>query len=177
MQKKIIILFLISFTSLFLIHSDIKLEKVAVVNLDDVIKTVFSGKSGVLQDIKKDKDDLQSGLNKINDNIMKLRALRLKATDDSQKTDYDKKIDELEKNYADFYKINNYKIEKKLSTVKDSLLKEIYVQVKKIAENEGYSLVLDAKSDFIFYYSVDADITSKVIDYFNKNFGDKKDTH
>lgn len=153
------------------------MEKVAVINIDDVISTVFSGKSGVLQEIKKDKEDLQNGLNKINENLMKLRALRLKATDENQKIDYDKKIDELEKNYADFYKVKNYQIEKKSNSVKSSLMKEIYLQVKKIADTEGYSLILDAKSDLIVYYSVDSDITSKVIDYFNKNYGEKSSTH
>ena len=99
MNKKIILLILMAFSGLFLINADIKLDKVAVINLDDVISTVFSGKSAVLQDIKKDKEDLQNGLNKINDNLMKLRALRLNATDENQKLDYDKKIDELEKEY------------------------------------------------------------------------------
>ena len=55
-------------------------------------------------------------------------------------------------------------------------LPEIYSAVKRIASLEGYSIVLDSEDGSIFYYTIDADITEKVIAFFEDRYGEKEET-
>ncbi len=173
-MKKIILFNIIFLFSIFNIFSDVKIERIAVINLEEVILTVFAGNSTVIQDIKKEKEDLQEKLNKIKENIMKLEAMKLKTQDSNLKITYDQKIAQFEKEYSDYYKLKSYEIQKKMNNIEGSLLKEIREKVKQIAETEGYSIVLDAKSDNIFYYSQENDITEKVIAFFKNKYGEEK---
>ncbi|MBR3731187.1 MAG: OmpH family outer membrane protein, partial [Spirochaetales bacterium] len=63
-----------------------------------------------------------------------------------------------------------YKIEQKVKSIQGPILKEIYDVVQRISEKEGYSLIMEAKTEGIFYYSVDSDITQKVVDFFNNSY-------
>ena len=174
MKKNIIILFIL-ITLAFSLFSDAKIFKVAVINLEEVITTVFAGNSGVIQEIKKDKENLQNRLNRIKENIMRLEAKRLKTNDSNLKLTYSQKIAQLEKDYSDYYKLKSYELQKKMDNLEGSVLNEIRQKVKQIAEVEGYSIVLDAKSEAIFYYTTDIDITQKVIEYFKKTYGDEEE--
>jgi outer membrane protein len=175
-MKKLFIIFYISLILISNIFSDAKIDKIAVINLEEVITTVFAGNSGVIQEIKKEKENLQYKLNKMKENIMRLEAMKLKTNDSNLKISYEKKISEFEKEYSDYYKLKSYELQKKINNLEGSLFKEIRDKVKKIAETEGYSMVLDAKSEAIFYYTSEIDITEKVIEYFKQTYGDEKET-
>ena len=173
-MKKLIIIIILSITLVISSFSAVKIDKIAVINLEEIITTVFSGKSAAIQEIKKDKEDLQKNLDKMKENIMKLQEAKLKTNDSNTKVSYEKKIEALEKEYADYYKLQSYNIQKKQKNALGSVLNEIREVIRKIAENEGYTLVLNVDTDGIIYYSVDIDITEKVKDYFNGTYGEDK---
>ena len=73
-------------------------------------------------------------------------SLKIKEKDPNKKLAYEKKIDSLKKEYYDYYRVNNYRIQNKIKNIQTTLLSEIYKNVKKIAENEGYTHILDIES-------------------------------
>ncbi len=168
-MKKIISIFLTLFFTVA-IYADTKIDKIAIINIQQVIETVFADKSSFVQGISNEKAKMQENLNKIKDAWMKLEQDKVNETDEAKKISYDRKIEELKKQYADYYRSAGYQIEQKIKSIQEPLFKEIYDVVKKISESQGYSLVLDSKADGIFYYSAENDITEKVISYFkNEN--------
>lgn len=174
-MKKIYIILSTLFLFIFHVSGDIKIDKIAVINLEKVMDTVFSGNSGVIQNIKKEKEEMQKKLDKIKENINKLEEFKLKEKDTSRKLIYQKKIDDQKKEYSNYYKIKNYQIEKKQKNALGSVLNEIRQAVKKVAEKDGYTLVLDINTDGIFYYTIDIDITEKVIEFFTKRYGEEEE--
>jgi len=174
-MRKIVFIFMILTISLSSIYSDVKIDRIAVVNLKKVIEKVFSGVSDTITGIRRDREDLQNKLDKLKENINKLEELKLKTDDKSRKQNYQERIDKIKKEYSDYYKVRNYQLEKRLENAQKGSLKEVFVAVKKVAEREGYSIVLDSENDSIFFYSVDADITDIVIEFFDKRYGEKED--
>jgi Skp family chaperone for outer membrane proteins len=170
MFKKYFLIIIIICFSIYPAISEVNIDKIGVINIDEVIKTVFSGNSAAIQEIKKEKEDFQKTLDKMKDNIMKLEALKLKETDANKKIAYDKKIEEAKKEYSDYYKVKNYQLETKIKNVQGPMLNEVKNVIKIIAEKDGYSLILDVKSENIFYYSIDIDITQKTIEYLTKKY-------
>jgi outer membrane protein len=170
----VIALLLASFVTIAA-RADVKLDKIALINIEKVMETVFSGTSGVVQQINQEKEEMQQKLDKIKANIMSVEDKKLSETDNGKKLAYQKKIDELKKQYNDYYKLRKYQIDQKVKQAQGSMFTEIYNVVKKIADREGYSLVLDINTDGIFYYSLDVDITDKVIDYFQGRYGEEEE--
>lgn len=164
----LILLLLIFMHASLSIFPDVKIDKIAIINLEEILEAISTGQSTSIDEIKKEKEELQEKLQKIKENIMKLEERKLKEKNQEKKLSYEKKIDELKKQYKDYYKFKNYQIEKKLENIHGAVFREIYGVVQRIAEKEGYTLVLDINTDGIFYYSIDIDITNKVIEYFKK---------
>ena len=166
MLKKIIFSLCLLFIY-FNIYADNKIDRIAIFDKDKVIDTVISGKSSsVLQQIKQEKQKFQDNLNKIKENILKLTEEKSKEKDDVKKIAYDKKIEELNKQYADYYKVTSYQLEQKLKNYQEPIFKEIFTVVKRIADLEGYTIIIDSKTEGLFYYTQDNDITQKIIDRF-----------
>ena len=92
-MKKIYIILSTLFLFIFHVSGDIKIDKIAVINLEKVMDTVFSGNSGVIQNIKKEKEEMQKKLDKIKENINKLEEFKLKEKDTSRKLTYQKRIE------------------------------------------------------------------------------------
>ncbi|HOJ63070.1 MAG TPA: OmpH family outer membrane protein [Spirochaetota bacterium] len=160
---------LFTFIGISFVYSTVQIDKIGVINLDLIIETVFSGKSKSIQDIKKEKEEFQSNLKKLEENIMKYNEAKLKESDETKKLAIQKKIEELKQQYNEYYKVKSYQIEQKINNIKGPILKEIYDVVKRIADTDGYSIILDVKTEGLFYYYPQNDITQKVIDYFNNN--------
>jgi len=135
-----------------------------------ILETVFSGKSKTMQDIKKEKNEFETNLKKIEENVMILKEASLKEEDQQKKLIIEKKIEEVTKQYNDYYKLKSYQIEQKIKKIQGPIIKEIYDTVRKLSEQEGFTLILDAKNESVFYYSFEADITQKIIDIFVKNY-------
>ncbi|HPY88816.1 MAG TPA: OmpH family outer membrane protein, partial [Spirochaetota bacterium] len=154
----------------FAYSSNIKIDRVGIINLDLILETVFSGKSKTMQDIKKEKNEFETNLKKIEENVMILKEASLKEEDQQKKLIIEKKIEEVTKQYNDYYKLKSYQIEQKIKKIQGPIIKEIYDTVRKLSEQEGFTLILDAKNESVFYYSFEADITQKIIDIFVKNY-------
>lgn len=168
-----ILILLVFFSSIS--YADVKIDRIAVIDLKKVIEVVFSGVSNTISSIKREREDLQEKLDKMKENINKLEELKLKTDDASRKQNYQERIDKIKKDYSDFYKVKSYQIEKKLENAQSSSLKEIYNAVKRVAEREGFTIVLDADDESIFFYSVDADITDMAIKFFDDRYGEKEE--
>jgi len=175
MLKKIIVLLFISLLFIVSLNADVKIDKIAVINLKKVMEKVYSGMSGTITSIKREREDLQNKLDRMKENIMKLEEYKLKTDDKSKKQSYQERIDKLKKEYSDYYKVKNYQIEKKLENAQSSTLKEIYAAVKRVAQSEGYTIVLDSEDESIFFYSIDVDITEKVIAFFEDRYGEDEE--
>ena len=170
-MKKYLIISVLSIMSLFFAYSsNIKIDRVGIINLDLILETVFSGKSKTMQDIKKEKDEFEANLKKIEENVMILKEASLKEEDQQKKLIIEKKIEDVTKQYNDYYKLKSYQIEQKIKKIQGPIIKEIYDTVRKLSEQEGFTLILDAKNESVFYYSFETDITQKVIDIFVKNY-------
>lgn len=170
-MKKILIISILSIMTLFFTYSsNIKIDRVGIINLDLILETVFSGKSKTMQDIKKEKDEFEANLKKIEENVMILKEASLKEEDQQKKLIIEKKIEDVTKQYNDYYKLKSYQIEQKIKKIQGPIIKEIYDTVRKLSEQEGFTLILDAKNESVFYYSFETDITQKVIDIFVKNY-------
>ena len=150
------------------IFSASKIDRIAIINIQQVIETLFSAdKVSNIKSIKEDKDKMQENLNKIREDIVKAEETKINTTDNNTKKVLEKKIEDLKKQYADYYKFATMQIEQKIKNSQEPLFKEIYDVAKRIAELEGYSLILEAKMEGIIYYSADNDITQKVITTLN----------
>ncbi len=170
-MKKILIISILSIMTLFFTYSsNIKIDRVGIINLDLILETVFSGKSKTMQDIKKEKDEFEANLKKIEENVMILKEASMKEEDQQKKLIIEKKIEDVTKQYNDYYKLKSYQIEQKIKKIQGPIIKEIYDTVRKLSEQEGFTLILDAKNESVFYYSFETDITQKVIDIFVKNY-------
>ncbi|HQJ05962.1 MAG TPA: OmpH family outer membrane protein [Spirochaetota bacterium] len=170
MKRNLIILILSIMSLFFAYSSNIKIDRVGIINLDLILETVFSGKSKTMQDIKKEKNEFETNLKKIEENVIILKEASLKEEDQQKKLIIEKKIEEVTKQYNDYYKLKSYQIEQKIKKIQGPIIKEIYDTVRKLSEQEGFTLILDAKNESVFYYSFEADITQKIIDIFVKNY-------
>lgn len=166
-MKRIFLNFLFLILVTYFSNAVVKIDKIGVINLDLIIETVFSGKLKTIQDIKKEREEFKINLKKLEENIMKYQEAKLKESDETKKMAIQKKIEELKQQYNEYYKLKSYQIEQKINNIKGPLLKEIYAVVNKIAETEGYTIIFDIKTEGLFYYYPENDITTKVIESFN----------
>jgi len=150
-MKKILIISILSIMTLFFTYSsNIKIDRVGIINLDLILETVFSGKSKTMQDIKKEKDEFEANLKKIEENVMILKEASMKEEDQQKKLIIEKKIEDVTKQYNDYYKLKSYQIEQKIKKIQGPIIKEIYDTVRKLSEQEGFTLILDAKTKAYF---------------------------
>ncbi len=167
-MKKITLSFILVLLFNISFYASSKLDRIAIINIQQVIETVYSAdKISSMKSIKDEKDKMQDNLNKIRNEIVKTEESRINSTDNNAKIVLEKKIEDLKKQYADYYKFATTQIEQKIKSTQEPIFKEIYDVAKRIAELEGYSLILEAKMEGIIYYSVDNDITQKVITNLN----------
>jgi len=169
-MKKIIFILMFLLLIINLYPNVVKIEKIAVVNLDKLLSSVLNDKSlKTLKDFNKEKDQFQIELDKIKENIKKLEQSLNNQTDQSVKDEINRKIDEQKVYYTNYSKKKNNELQEKKKQLSGKIMTEVSSVVKKIAESEGFSIVLNYDSDLILYCSIENDITDKVIEYFNKD--------
>ena len=148
-MKRILLFCFLAFNTLFL-FGDSKLDRIAFVNIQKVIEVVFSDKSPLIKGINDEKTKMQDNLNKIKDSWTKLEQDKISEKDEAKKIAYDKKIEELKRQYAEYYRSTSYQIEQKVKSIQEPFFKDIYAVVRKISETQGYSVVFDVKTDGCF---------------------------
>lgn len=166
-MKKLIIISLFIF-SLFITNASVmKIEKIGIINLQRVIEVCFQGKSSAVRKVIEEKEEFQKQLDEIRGRITDLQTKLSGETNQAIKEDLSKKIEESRREYTELFRRRSPEIERMERSIQAPLFEEIYDVVRRIAEREGYSIIVRSNSDTLFYYSANSEITDKVIEHFN----------
>ncbi|AEJ19494.1 OmpH family outer membrane protein [Gracilinema caldarium] len=145
-----------------------QLTRFAVVDLPKIY-TVFFKDSKAVRDFEERSARVQADIDKMNNEIQTLQKNRLDAVNagDQQKVlSLDNEIYKKTEYLKEYYRIKTAELEeqRKKLTQSDSFLKQVYDEIRIVAESDGYSMVLNLKeSSGILWYSPTVDITDKVI--------------
>ncbi|HPU29426.1 MAG TPA: OmpH family outer membrane protein [Syntrophorhabdaceae bacterium] len=114
--------------------------------------------------IRKELSSKQEELQKLKDSIDKQgAALKPEAREEKQKL-YNKKL----KDYQNLENEYQGDMQQKIAEFEQNLIKDIMEVVKKIGENEKYTIILQRHPAIILYATPGIDITDKVIEAYNK---------
>jgi outer membrane protein len=149
-----------------------QVTRIAVVDLSKVI-SAYSKDAQAVKDFEQKKSQVQTDIDKMSAEIMRLMSLKAdadKAGDKAGSLRYRDDIDKRTKTLADFVSVKQAELDeqaKKLAS-NDAFSQDLYKQIQSVAETEGYSLVLNLKSsdavmNAVLWYSPMIDITSEVI--------------
>jgi outer membrane protein len=146
--------------------------RIAVVDLSKVI-AAYSKESQPVRDFERKKSQVQTDIDKMSGEIMRLMSLKADADKTGDKPASLKYRDEIEtrtKSLTDFVNAKQAELdgEAKKLAVNDEFSQNLYKQIQNIAETQGYSLVINLKSsdsvmNAVLWYSPMIDITSSVI--------------
>lgn len=152
-----------------------QLTTVAIVDSGKIL-TSFYTDSGPVREFEKLKASYQEELNKYAADLRKLSDQRvtLAAQGPSQElANLDKQIYNLQQFVIELKKLRTSQLqdEQKKLTQSDAFQAELLAAIKFVAESEGYSLVMDKDNPYLRWWSVDIDITDKVLDRLKKSVG------
>jgi outer membrane protein len=145
-----------------------QLTRFAVVDLPKIYIAFFKDSKAV-RDFEERSARVQADIDKMNSEIQALQKNRLDAANagDQQKVlSLDNEIYKKTEYLKEYYRIKTAELEdqRKKLTQSDSFLKQVYDEIRIVAESDGYSMVLNLKeSNGILWYSPTVDITDKVI--------------
>lgn len=144
--------------------------KFGYVNMQMVLNSVDEGKTAMKQ-LQTEFDARQKELATIKSDIDKMKAdlakQRLILSGDALKEKeevFQKKV------YDAQSKLNNYQMElqSKQSEVTGRILGQIKDVVAQLGKDEGYTMILEKSQDVVLYSPEDADLTSRIIEMYNK---------
>ena len=172
MSKKIVLTLLISIFVLCASFAQ-TITRFAVVDTPRVYTTFFQDAQNIREYDKK-KADVQKTVNKLSDEIqglMQQKAAAIASNDETKALKLDDMIAKKSSYLTEYVNIKNKELsnlKKKLST-DDKFYKMLYDEINRLAENEGYSMVLSLQnSDSILWYSQSVDITDLLIERLSK---------
>lgn len=145
-----------------------QLTRFAVVDLPKIY-TAFFKDSKAVRDFEERSARVQADIDKMNAEIQALQKNRLDAAaaGDQQKVlALDNEIYKKTEYLKEYYRIKTAELEdqRKKLTQSDTFLKQVYDEIRIVAESDGYSMVLNLKeSSGILWYSPSVDITDKVL--------------
>ena len=83
-------------------------------------------------------------------------------------------ISEKERFLKEYLQIKNLEYKRKQeAALEDSFLMEVTEAIEHIAISEGYSIILEKQNPIFLYYTVDVDITDKVLEYLLEKSGNQ----
>ncbi len=160
----------------FLLFKEVK---IAYVDMDKILKE-YQGANEVLRQLQKDIDEWEkeadSLKNLINKSKEELEIKKLMLTEEGLKIELEK-ISNLEKRYNDFlYEIwgKGGRLERRQRELISPITEKISEVIKKIAEGEGITIVLDASNAKILYAEPELDITQLVLAELNREYAKKE---
>lgn len=168
MKKRIAFLCLVLTVAAFAISQEI--TKVAVIDLNRIYST-FRSDSQAARDYEQKKAKYKAEIQKLQDEIIKLKNQKLeaekKSADAKTIQKYDAMISSKTNFLMEYVSTKNAELkslEAKLLT-SDVFYSAVYNAVKTVAETEGYTVVLNLqdKASAIIWYSPTIDITDLVI--------------
>jgi Skp family chaperone for outer membrane proteins len=103
------------------------------------------------------------------DKLERLRELKFQAEQDGdtrKALQYDEQINQQQDFMKEYHSVMTNRIQSKTERLSQStsFAEEILKVIEYIAINEGYSIVMDAKNPYIWWYNPEADITDLVIE-------------
>lgn len=167
MYKKMVLVSVL-FLSAVIGLSAQQLTRFAVVDLPKIY-TAFFKDSKAVRDFEERSARVQADIDKMNAEIQALQKNRLDAATagDQQKVlALDNEIYKKTEYLKEYYRIKTAELEdqRKKLTQSDTFLKQVYDEIRLVAESDGYSMVLNLKeSSGILWYSPTVDITDKVL--------------
>jgi len=165
-SKYLKVIYLIFF--ILLSFTQIKAEiKIAVVEMDVVIKQSIAGKS-ILQSLSKlDKSNKEKYI-QLRKKLSEKKEKIISQKDLLSKDEYSKKIKDLNNEFSLFQKDSNEKVNK-LRIKRDKAMKEVLIELNKIlseyADKNNLTFIIDQKN--IIIGKTDLNITKKIIDLLN----------
>ena len=149
-----------------------QITRIAVVDLPKVI-AAYSKDAQAVKDFEQKKSQVQTDIYRMSAEIMRLLAQKAdadKGGDKSAALRFRDEIDKKTRALTEFVSAKQAELDdqaKKL-TATDAFSQDLYKQIQNVAETEGYSLVINLKSNdtvmnAVLWYSPMIDITSDVI--------------
>lgn len=167
MKNKTICLLFLLFTLLFGAQAQ-QLTRFAVVDLPKIYTTFFKDSQAV-REFEERSARVQADIDKMTAEIQGLQKTRLEASaegDQEKVLLLDSEIYKKTEFLKEYYRIKTAELEdqRKKLTQSDTFLKQVYDEIRIVAESDGYSMVLNLKeSSGILWYSPTVDITEKVL--------------
>ncbi|MCX8109975.1 MAG: OmpH family outer membrane protein [Syntrophorhabdaceae bacterium] len=119
--------------------------------------------------IRKDLSSKQEELQRLKDSLVKQgTAVKPEKIDEQQKL-FDKKL----KDYQNLENEYHGEMQQKIAEFEQNLVNEVMDTIKKIGEREKYTLILQKHPAILLYAAPGIDITSKVIEEYNKQSKEK----
>lgn len=174
MKKKIIFMFVFGFAGYAAFSQQQQITRFAVIDTA-VIYSTFRKDSKSVRDYEEKKQKYQTDIQMLSDEIINLRKKKADAQKDGKESkalSYTKEINSKTAFLTEYSKARNDELAmlRRNLVNDDSFYSSLYDIIKKIAETEGYTMVLNLQEDgAIIWYSPTVDITQQVIQELSKN--------
>jgi outer membrane protein len=149
-----------------------QITRYAVVDLNRILESFYRD-SKVLRDFEEKQRSVQAEIDKMQKELKDLQQSRVQfqaANDQVKVLELDASIQKKRDFIKDYYKVKTEELETQKNGLFESseFASEVYGEIQKIAEADGYSMVMDWKRSmalrFLIWYSPSIDITDKVIE-------------
>jgi outer membrane protein len=167
-MRRIIVIFLISFSGLFLHAQSQQLTRIAVVDMPKVY-TAFFRDSRAVRQFEERSAKVQSDIDRMSKEIQELKSRQLDAAQRGEQEEslrLENQVYRRSEFLKDYYTTKTAELEdqKKKLMQSGSFLEQIYDEIRYIAESEGYTMVINLKeNNGIIWHSTTIDVTDKLI--------------
>jgi outer membrane protein len=149
--------------------------KIGVIDARKCIEQTEEGKK-IHATLKEKSDRIQKDLDARKNEIIKMREDLSKKSNllgAEARRDKEKDLLRKEEDFRDLAREKEAEYRKEESSAFQKLFNELFEVTSKIAKDEGYTLILEAKTGVVYYNSA-IDITDRVIKSFNEKNNEKK---
>ncbi len=174
-MRKALVLFLFGLFGLLLIPRPVHAVSIGYVHLDRVLQEYkdLQDAKRELQRFIREKERVRDSLRALVDSARaRLERERVMLTDE-EKILREREIQQYEQAYQQYWRQvwgENGEVKQKTRELLDPLIKKVHETVYKLAQENGYDLVLDLSSDAVLYASGENDFTDDVIAELNKAY-------
>jgi Skp family chaperone for outer membrane proteins len=152
------------------------IQKIGLVDSSRIMSTYFQD-SRSMRELKELKETIIATSNEIKDEIFELKRRKVNAENRDDKNEVlklENRISEKERFLKEYLQIKNLEYKRKQeAALEDSFLMEVTEAIEHIAISEGYSIILEKQNPIFLYYTVDVDITDKVLEYLLEKSGNQ----
>lgn len=146
-------------------------SKIGYVDVQKAIQTTTAGKKakdildGEFGKRKKDLDKKKADIEKMQQDLEKKKSVLSEEVMNKKQMELQEEMMKFQKTVGE----NQIELQKKEKELIEPIIEKMKKMIEKVAQEKGYSLVLDKQAQAILYYQKDADITDLVISSFEKD--------